>query len=118
MKGRSLEELISGHEDRDAALRRLFSEKKVDVKEPRVIECHFWLWSEEDTGQLATALKNRGFEILAQCRASAPDDPNRWNLEASIRQSADLTMRREFVEDLVRLADAFGGVYDGWGTVI
>jgi regulator of RNase E activity RraB len=118
MKAKSLDEVISGHEARDAALLRLFSERKVDAKEPRLIECHFWVWSEEKTGQLATALKSRGFEILEQRSAPVPDDPNRWNLEAAIRQSPDLTMRREFMEDMVRLADSYGGEYDGWGTVI
>jgi hypothetical protein len=115
---KSIEETILAHETRDASLRGVFLEKKVNLKEPRMIECHFWTWDEEDTARLAHALKNRGFKIMVQRHAAIANDPRRWNLEAAVRQSIDLTMRREFIDDLVRLADSHGGLYDGWGTRI
>jgi hypothetical protein len=118
MTERSIEQLIVAHEARDGALRNVFLEKKADLREPRIIECHFWTWSEEDAQQLAAALKCRGFEMLVQRSAGIAGDPNRWNLEASLTQSIDLTMRREFIDELVRLADSHGGLYDGWGTRI
>jgi hypothetical protein len=118
MADKSIEEIISGHETRNASLRRVFLEKKVDLTEPRDIECHFWAWGAKDADALGEALKKRSFELLAVRPAAISDDPDRWNLEAVIRQSIDLTMRREFIDELVRLADAHGGVYDGWGTSV
>lgn len=118
MTEESIDELILAHEARDAGLRNVFLEKKADLREPRTIECHFWTWSEHDAHQLAAALKRRGFQILVQRSAGIDGDPNRWNLEAAISQSIDLTMRREFIDELVRLADSHGGLYDGWGTRI
>lgn len=115
---KTIDEIISGHEARDASLRRVFLERKVDFTEPRVIECHFWTWSEKDAVSLAEALKSRAFKILAQRPAAITGDPQRWNVEAAIRQSIDLTMRREFIDELVRLADSHSGIYDGWGTQI
>lgn len=117
-EGKTIKEIISSHEIRDASLRRVFMEKKVDLTDNRIIECHFWIWSQENAVRLGKALKNRGFEILIQRPASIAGDPNRWNLEASVRQSINLTMRREFIEELVRLADSHDGLYDGWGTSI
>ena len=118
MAEKTIEEIISGHEDRNASLRQVFLEKKIDLTEPRKIECHFWTWDRKDATELSESLKNRGFAILAQRPAAIPGDPGRWNLEATVRQSIDLTMRREFTDELVRLADSHRGLYDGWGTSI
>ena len=115
---KTIAELISDHEARNASLRRLLLEKNVDFQAPRKIECHFWTWSGEDATALADSLQNHGFEILVQRPAAIPDDPMRWNLEASVTQSVDLTLRREFTDELVTLAHSYGGVYDGWGTHI
>lgn len=117
-EGKTIEEIISNHEARDASLRRVFLEKNVDLTDARTIECHFWTWSRESAARLGEALKSRGFEILVQHPAAIAGDPDRWNLEAAIRQSIDLTMRREFIDELVRLSDSCGGLYDGWGTRI
>jgi len=51
-----LNEAISGHDARNAALRRLLIEKKVNLIEPRLIECHFWTWSEEEAIDLGTTV--------------------------------------------------------------
>ena len=114
----TLEQIISDHEARNASLRHVFLDKNVDLAEPRQIECHFWTWGEENAVHLGETLKKRGFEIITQRPAALSDDPSRWNLEAAVRQSIDLTMRREFVDELARLADSHGGLYDGWGTRI
>ena len=118
MNTKTVEELIASHQARDEKLRNVFLQRKVNITEPRVIECHFWIWNEADTLRLAESLKRRGFEILAQRQAGTASDPDRWNLEAAVRQSIALTMRHEFIDELVRLADINGGVYDGWGTRI
>ena len=114
----TIEDIIAGHAARNASLRQTFLEKNVDLREPRIIECHFWLWSEKDAAELSEALKNQGFEILTQRSAARADNPDLWNVEAAIRQSIDLTMRPEFTDELARLADSHAGVYDGWGTSI
>ena len=113
-----IEEIIADHEARNAALRELFRARKVNIREPRIIECHFWAWNKDDTVSLAEDLKMRGFTVLVQRLAEIAEDPTRWNLEVSIRQSIDLTMRREFIVDLVRLASSHHGLYDGWGTQV
>ncbi len=115
-EGKTIEEIISNHEARDASLCRVFLEKNIDLTDARIIECHFWTWSREDAAKLGEALKSRGFEILVQRPAAIAGDPDRWNVEAAVRQSINLTMRREFIDELVRLADSHDGLYDGWGT--
>ena len=113
-----IEEAISGHEARNAGLRRVFTEKGVDFGEPRLIECHFWTWSKEDAAGLAEALTTCGFRILAQRPAASSNDPSLWNVEAGIKQSIELTLRREFTDELVRVAADHSGRYDGWGTCV
>jgi hypothetical protein len=113
-----INEAISGHEGRNAALRTLLIEKKVNLIEPRVIECHFWTWSEEDTIHLGSALESRGFTVLLRRQAAKRDDQDLWNLEVAVTQSVEVTTSPEFTEDLVRVADSHHGRYDGWGTSI
>lgn len=113
-----IEEAISAHEARNAALRYSFTEKAVDFGEARLVECHFWTWSKEDAAGLAKALQDRGFLILSQRFAASSTDPSTWNVEAGIKQSIELTLRREFTDELVRVAAAHFGQYDGWGTGI
>ncbi len=113
-----VEESILGHEARNAALRRVFVEKKVALNEARLIECNFWTWSENDAMELAAVLTQRGFRILTRRPAAVPDDPPRWNLETAITQSIELTLAREFTEDMVRLANLHSASYDGWGTSV
>lgn len=81
-----------------------------------MIECHFWAWSEENAASLATDLIRRGFDILTQRSAGSTEDPALWNIEAVIKQSITLTLRREFTDELVRIAASHFGRYDGWGT--
>lgn len=110
--------IIREHESRNEALRQTLVGKGLDFAEPRAIECHFWAWSQADATGLAQALTVRGFQILAQRSAASTRDPSLWNIEVSIRQSIDLTLRREFTDELVRIAAAHSGRYDGWGTSI
>jgi Regulator of ribonuclease activity B len=113
-----IEEAISGHEARNAGLRRVFTEKGINLAESRLIECHFWAWSKEDAAGLAEALTTRGFRILTQSPAASSNDPSLWNVEAGIKQSIELTLRREFTDELVRVASDHSGRYDGWGTCV
>jgi hypothetical protein len=111
-----IEAIIRGHESRNAALRQTLIDKGVDLGEPRTIECHFWSWSQANSANLADDLVSRGFKILAQRSARSSKDPELWNVEAAIKQSVELTLRREFTDELVRIAAAHFGKYDGWGT--
>jgi hypothetical protein len=111
-----IETIILGHETRNEALRQTLATRGLDLGEPRTIECHFWAWSQDDASALAEALAASGFRILVQRPAGSPKDPSLWNIEAAIRQSIQLTMRREFTDELVRAAAARSARYDGWGT--
>ncbi len=113
-----IEEAISDHDARNAALRGTFIEKLVDLGEARLVECHFWAWSEEDGAGLAKALRDRGFVILSQGPAASSKGDALWNVEAGIKQSIELTLRREFTDELVRVAAMHSGSYDGWGMSI
>ena len=113
-----IQDFISSHVARNSDLYRLFMDKKADLTEARLIECHFWTWSKTDAEALARELERRGFDILRSNSAASSEDPHLWNLEAIVKQSISLTVRREFTEELVRLADLHGGRYDGWGTSI
>src|SRR5258708_4588319 len=118
MKKQTIEETILAHEARNAALRRVLEEKRVDPTEARSIQCHFWTWSPVDAAALAADLRDRGFKILVQSPAALKDDPNRWNVESEIQQTINLTTRREFIEELVRLASSRNSTFDGGGTLI
>jgi Regulator of ribonuclease activity B len=111
-----LETIIQGHKLRNAALRQMLVEKGVDLGETRRIECYFWCWSQANAASLAADLARRGFEIVSQGPARSSGDSELWNIEAAIEQSADLTLRREFTDELVRIASVHFGKYDGWGT--
>ena len=113
-----LEAIIKGHESRNEALRQTLIGKGADLSESRMIECHFWAWSSDDAARLAQALTALGFRILVQRSAASPKDPSLWNVEAGIHQSIDLTVRREFTDELVRVAASSSARYDGWGTSI
>jgi regulator of RNase E activity RraB len=111
-----LNSVIEGHELRNEALRQNLISKGADLGEPRMIECHFWSWSQGDAAALAADLESRGFQILKQEPARSSKDPDLWNVEATIKQSIDLTLRREFTDELIRMAASHSGKYDGWGT--
>ena len=113
-----IEEAISGHESRNAELRRVLVEKRVDFAVPRLIECHFWTNNAEDATSLSAALAANGFQILALRPAPTATDPSLWNVEGGITQSIELTLRREFTDELVRVSAGHSGLYDGWGTSI
>ena len=111
-----IETIILGHESRNEQLRQSLLGRGVDLTAPRQIECHFWAWSGGDAASVADALARRGFEILAQRAAVSARDLNLWNVEAAINQSIEVTLTREFTNELVRLAAARSAKYDGWGT--
>jgi len=118
VKQQTIEQAINGHEARNAALLRVFQEKGADLAEPRSIDSHFWTWSRSDAESLAADLVCKGFKIIKMQLCGTKDDPNVWNVAAEIRQSINLTIRREFVDEMVRLASSHRGVYDGWGTTV
>src|SRR4051812_45506157 len=117
MNESQIQEAIASHEARNIHLKQLLTEKGIDLKKPRPIECHFYATAQSDANALAVELQSRGFRILAN-RKSADRTSGKWNVEAQIIQTVDLTMRREFIDELVRLADAHHSEHDGWGTEI
>lgn len=118
MSEREIQAAIAGHEARNASLKQVLAHRKTDLRESHQIECHFWAATKQDAKSLADALRSKGFAILAQQEATTPDADLPWNIEAVVTQSIDLTLRRDFTDELVRLADRHNGRYDGWGTAI
>jgi hypothetical protein len=107
---------IRAHASRNEELIRRLRTKGVDLGESRSIELHFWAPSQRDAAMLGRALNEKGFLVLMLAPTNPKDGPQRWNVEVGIRQSIDLTVRREFVEELVRMASEFSSELDGWGT--
>jgi regulator of RNase E activity RraB len=109
---------IEEHQLRNQVLVKQLQDHGVNIREKRVIECHFWIWDDAKLRGLESELRMRGFRILRSGLSQDRSDPNLRNLEAAITQSVDLTIRREFTDELVRLSAQFSAIYDGWGTSI
>ena len=109
-----IEQAISDHDARNAELRRGFIERKVDLDEARTVEFHFRAWSKQYAAGLAKALEDRGFLVLSKSSSASSSDPSFWDVEATIKQSIELTLRHEFSDELVRVAAQHCGQYDGW----
>ena len=107
--------VIAAHVARNAGLCELLEKKKVNLREPRTIDFHFWAWSENSAQQLAEALVKRKFEVNRRRSAS---DEDRWSIEATASVSVETAVSKLFTEHLALLAAEYGGQYDGWGTSI
>jgi hypothetical protein len=104
-------EIVTGH------VRVVGDDEEIDL-EVRTVEFHFWTWSKEHAAGLARALEDRRFLVALKHAAASSSDPSVWNVEATIKQSIDLTLRHEFTDELVHVAAEFSGRYDGWGLRI
>ena len=113
-----IDEAISKHETRNAALMRVFVEKGIDLSEARLIECHFWARDARGAADMEQALAMRGFKILNKRPSTSPRDASLWKVEAGIQQSINLTAHRGFTDELVRLAFVHSCEYDGWGCSV
>jgi Regulator of ribonuclease activity B len=109
-----IEQAISDRDAKNAELRRTFNEEEVDLDEARIVEFHFRAWSKDDAAGLAKALEDHGFLVLSKSPSVFSSDPSFWNVEATIKQSIDLTLRHEFTDEIVRVAAQHCGRYDGW----
>ena len=118
MSQESIAQELSGHRERNRALRTKFEERKVDLAEPRPIEFHFWAWTQRDAAVLGRALYQMGFLIRLLTPAPQPDDPDRWSVEAGAKISLTQALGDELTEKLVKLASAEDAVFDGWGTSV
>jgi regulator of ribonuclease activity B len=113
-----LEKIIDAHDARNAALRQIFVDKNVDLAEPRLIECHFWVPNEKESSGLAEDLTRLGFTVTALQPSKSSSDPDLWYIESAIQQSIELMMKREFTGEIARAAARHSGKYDGWGTAL
>ena len=113
-----LEKIIYAHDARNNALRQIFVDKHVDLTEPRLIECHFWVPNEKESAALAQDLTGLGFTVTALRPAATSNDPDLWYVESAIQQSIELMMKRELTGEIARAAARHSGRYDGWGTLL
>jgi Regulator of ribonuclease activity B len=109
-----IEQAILDRDAKNAELRRTFIKKEVDLNEARTVEFHFWTWNKEDAAGLSKALEDRGFLVVLKHPAVFYSDRSVWNVDSTIRQSIELTLRHEFTDELVRVAARYSGRYDGW----
>jgi len=114
----SLSEKLLGHERRNAELIKYFTERQINLSEPRSIELHFWAWGQPNSVRLAHSLYGREFMLLMLGPARLEDDPDRWNIEAGTRLSIVDVVDKNFTGGLVDLAAKFDAEYDGWGTTV
>ena|SRR5258708_6208980 len=112
----ALEDSIQAHHARNRELLKLIASKGADPNVPRDIDLHFWASNEDAARTLAAGLEARGYSRVARNRAVA--DTSLWNVETSVHATPLSVVAHVFVEDLVRLAAANDGEFDGWGTSI
>ena len=116
MKMSMLENVIQAHHERNRELLRLIANKGADPSVPCAIDLHFWATNEENARGLSAALEARGYSPVSTNRAVA--DLSLWNVETHVQASPFSVASPAFVVDLVQLACAHGGEFDGWGTSI
>ena len=70
---------ITGHNQRNAELVRVFSSKQVDLHQARSVELHFWAWGQPNSVRLAHELYQQGFIVLVLKPAFIEDGKDRCN---------------------------------------
>ncbi|MDZ7637535.1 MAG: ribonuclease E inhibitor RraB [Bryobacterales bacterium] len=118
MRKRSVDEELNSHRERNRELHKTFSERKIDLNEPRPVEFHFWSWTQRDAAVLGRSLYEMGFLIRLLAPASEEDDPDRWAIEAGAKLPLLQALSEELTKKLVELADADDAILDGWGTSV
>jgi putative heme degradation protein len=118
MDEEKLQKSLLAHEDRNAALRKVFLKRNIDMRAARDIDLHFLAWGQANAIALAESLGRSGLQVPVRRPAIEQDGQDLWNVEAYVKQSIDLTMRPDLITDLIKLADSHGGVFDGWGTLL
>lgn len=116
MSDTEIQALMKKHEERNMTLIEQLRARGVNLEETRSIELHFWASTRQDAAFLARALYEKGYLVLALAPSNAESKKQQWNVEVGIRQSIKQTVRKELVEELVRLADRHSSEFDGWGT--
>jgi len=87
---------------------------KIEIEEQK--ELHFWAFRRQDAVMLAKALYDDGLIVLAL--AHVPDDGDRWNIEAGIKETVENLTGAPMVRKFVELAAQFDAIYDGWGMSV
>jgi regulator of RNase E activity RraB len=114
-----IESFVRGHSTRNEELRDKLAKRGIDLKVPRSIEHHFWAKTKRDAALLGNELYKRGYLLLTLAPATVSEGhEHKWNIEAGSRDSVEHASSDDLANELVRLADAFNGRYDGWGTSI
>lgn len=109
---------IKEHRDRNHVLKLNFEQRGVDLHDPRPIDFHFWAWTQRDAAILARSLYQMGFLVRLLAPAPAPNDADRWSIEAGAKIPLIQATGDELTEKLVRIAADEDGVFDGWGTSV
>ncbi len=111
-------ESLAKHRKRNADLRQVLVGKGVNLSEQCPADIHFWAWSQRDASVLARELFKKGFLVKLLSPSPAPEDEDRWGIEAGALIVPDQILGDDFTEGMVRLAAQCEAVYDGWGTEV
>ena len=109
---------LSGHEERNRKLLRVFEENRVDLFESRSIDLHFSAAGRANSERLADELSRRGFKIVCMVPARVRDGLEAWNIEAETVASLSEVTAAGFTATLTDLAADFRAEYEGWGTSV
>ncbi|MCZ2153470.1 MAG: ribonuclease E inhibitor RraB, partial [Bryobacterales bacterium] len=115
---KSIVEELNSHRERNRELQKTFSERQIDLNEPRPIEFHFWSWTQRDAAMLGRSLYEMGFLIRLLAPAPEDNDPDRWAVEAGAKLPLAQALSDKLTRKLIELADAEDAIFDGWGTSV
>ena len=118
MTEEKIQEVIEGHQTRNAELLRLIESKGADLHKVFRPEHHFWAYSRDSATELANELYKRGYRIMALSPGEDESGAKYWNIEASIERTPAEAASTKTTEELVRLAAALDAEYDGWGLSV
>jgi regulator of RNase E activity RraB len=113
-----IQENMTGHAERNAALIEDLRRKGVDLGATRSVEHHFWANDQQGAALLAQELYKRKYLVLAISPVDAEDGSKLWNVEAAMKRTLADAAKPKLTEELVRLAARFDATYDGWGASI
>ncbi len=85
-----------------------------NLSEPHEIEFFLYFPSEQAANQAAAKIKTKGFNVDVSLSAEGSD----WLCYTTKKMIPDLQNFQNIRTYFNKLADSFGGEYDGWGTEI
>ena len=110
---RTPEQNIEGFVAGNTELVQVLRERGIDLNAPRHIDVEFYAPSEDAARRLVASLEH----VLPGAADVRPADQEpEWAVTYVVQATVSAIVQPEMIERFVRLGDAVGGEYDGWGT--